>query len=112
ASRRQRRPATPGNSGGRYLMDAITGAAALAGWGLVPEPTVPPSLARFPDGAHYRIEIPSVEGPAVLRAVIETAGPRPRPTARGSPDGCAAPGSSVTRSTTSSARPSWASGDS
>jgi hypothetical protein len=55
-------------------MDAITGAAALAGWGLVPEPTVPPSLARFPDGAHYRIEIPSVEGPAVMRALIETAG--------------------------------------
>jgi len=55
-------------------MDAITGAAALAGWGLVPEPAMPPSLARFPDGAHYRIEIPSVEGPAVLRAVVEAAG--------------------------------------
>jgi hypothetical protein len=54
-------------------MDAITGAAALAGWGLVPEPAAPPSLARFPDGAHYRIEIPSVEGPAVLRAVIAAA---------------------------------------
>lgn len=32
---------------------------------------VPASAARFPDGAHYRIEIPSVEGPAALRAVVE-----------------------------------------
>jgi hypothetical protein len=54
-------------------MDVITGAAALAAWGLVPEPAVPSSLARFPDGAHYRIEIPSVEGPVVLRAVVTAA---------------------------------------
>ncbi len=33
----------------------------------------PASAARFPDGAQYRIEIPSVEGPAALRAVIESA---------------------------------------
>ena len=26
---------------------------------------------RFPDGAHFRIEIPSVENPAALRAVVE-----------------------------------------
>jgi len=53
-------------------MDAgeVTGAAALAGSGLVPEPSVPPSVARFPDGAHFRIEIPSVEGPEVLKAVV------------------------------------------
>lgn len=31
------------------------------------------SDARFPDGAHYRVEIPSVEGPAVLKATIEEA---------------------------------------
>lgn len=30
-----------------------------------------PSTTRFPDGAHYRIEIPSVENPAALRAVVE-----------------------------------------
>src|SRR5260370_25918899 len=34
---------------------------------------LPSSPLRFPDGAHYRIEIPSVEGPLALRAVIETA---------------------------------------
>ena len=32
-----------------------------------------PSTARFPDGAHFRIEIPSVENPAALRAVVEEA---------------------------------------
>ena len=31
------------------------------------------STARFPDGAHFRIEIPSVEGPRVLDAVVQAA---------------------------------------
>jgi hypothetical protein len=34
---------------------------------------LPASTGSFPDGAHYRVEIPSVEGPAALRAVIEAA---------------------------------------
>ena len=34
---------------------------------------LPDSVKRFPDGAQYRIEIPSVEGPAALQAVIEEA---------------------------------------
>lgn len=34
---------------------------------------VPASTHRFPDGAHFRIEIPSVENPAALRAVVEEA---------------------------------------
>src|SRR3712207_3579237 len=34
---------------------------------------LPSSTARFPDGAQYRVEIPSVEGPAALRAVFEAA---------------------------------------
>ena len=34
---------------------------------------LPDSAARFPDGAHYRIEIPSVEGPRALAAVLEAA---------------------------------------
>lgn len=34
---------------------------------------LPESAARFPDGGRYRIEIPSVEGPAALRAAYETA---------------------------------------
>ena len=34
---------------------------------------LPDSPLRFGDGAHYRIEIPSTEGPDCLRAVLETA---------------------------------------
>ncbi|MEJ7761731.1 MAG: U32 family peptidase [Thermomicrobiales bacterium] len=33
----------------------------------------PVSPARFPDGGQYRVEIPSVEGPAALRAVFDAA---------------------------------------
>ena len=54
----------------------VTGGAALAQAGLVAEPDVPASQASFPDGAHFRIEIPSVEGPAVLRAVVAEAAER------------------------------------
>ena len=32
---------------------------------------LPTSNKRFPDGAQYRVEIPSVEGPDVLEAVLE-----------------------------------------
>ena len=35
---------------------------------------LPDSAKRFPDGAHYRVEIPSVEGPRALAAVLEEAG--------------------------------------
>jgi hypothetical protein len=34
---------------------------------------LPSSPRRFADGAHYRVEIPSVEGPRVLAAVLEEA---------------------------------------
>ncbi len=34
---------------------------------------LPSSAKRFPDGAQYRIEIPSCEGPEAMRAVIEAA---------------------------------------
>jgi hypothetical protein len=34
---------------------------------------LPTSEKRFPDGAEFRIEIPSVEGPRVLEAVLEAA---------------------------------------
>ena len=40
------------------------------------------SEARFADGVRYRIEIPSVEGPAALRAVIEEARARDVPLRR------------------------------
>jgi hypothetical protein len=48
----------------------LTGADVLAASGVTAEPAAPASQARFPDGAHYRIEIPSCEGPEVLRAVV------------------------------------------
>ncbi|MGN6799855.1 MAG: hypothetical protein ACTHKS_17065, partial [Gaiellaceae bacterium] len=35
---------------------------------------LPDSGKRFPDGAMYRVEIPSTEGPRCLDAVLETAG--------------------------------------
>lgn len=48
--------------------------AALAGLGLGPAQRRPESsMARFPDGGAYRIEIPSVEGPEAIRAVVESA---------------------------------------
>jgi hypothetical protein len=53
-----------------------TGAAALSQAGLTAEPAGLASQARFPDGAQFRIEIPSVEGPAVLRAVVAEAADR------------------------------------
>src|SRR3989442_10377256 len=34
---------------------------------------LPDSQSRFPDGAQYRIEIPSTEGPRCLEAVLEEA---------------------------------------
>jgi hypothetical protein len=34
---------------------------------------LPDSPKRFPDGAHYRLEIPSTEGPRCLEAVVESA---------------------------------------
>jgi hypothetical protein len=41
-----------------------------------------PSEARFADGLRYRIEIPSVEGPLALQAVIEEAAAREVPVRR------------------------------
>jgi len=38
-----------------------------------PGPEAPLSAHRFPDGAQFRIEIPSVEGPEALEAVVESA---------------------------------------
>jgi hypothetical protein len=51
----------------------LTGADVLARDGITAEPVPTASGQRFPDGAHFRIEIPSVEGPEVLRAVAEQA---------------------------------------
>jgi hypothetical protein len=45
----------------------------LATSGLPLEAVPTASTATFPDGAHFRIEIPSVEGPGVLAAVLDEA---------------------------------------
>jgi hypothetical protein len=45
-------------------------------------PVASASEARFADGLRYRIEIPSVEGPAALRAVVEEAAAREIPIRR------------------------------
>jgi len=43
---------------------------------------LPTSPQRFEDGAHYRVEIPSVEGPAALEAVLDEADKRSVPVHR------------------------------
>jgi hypothetical protein len=61
---------------GRKLSDQFapgTARAALRRLGIEQPDGLTPSARRFPDGAHFRIEIPSVEGPAVLAAVLEAA---------------------------------------
>jgi len=47
--------------------------AALGRFGVAPESGVPLSGHRFPDGAAFRVEIPSVEGPRVLEEVVRAA---------------------------------------
>jgi len=47
----------------------------LAGYGL-PEGDahdLPGSAKRFPDGGQFRVEIPSVEGPRAMEAVVAAA---------------------------------------
>lgn len=52
------------------------------GWPGADPRDCPSSTKRFPDGAQYRIEIPSTEGPACLRAVMEEAAARSVPVHR------------------------------
>src|SRR5438309_537448 len=43
---------------------------------------LPDSVGRFPDGAHYRVEIPSTEGPLAFEAVLDEAERRDVPVVR------------------------------
>lgn len=55
----------------------MLGSEPLAALGLPGQlAAIPDSTKRFSDGAHYRIEIPSVEGPEVCSAVLDEAGAR------------------------------------
>lgn len=47
--------------------------AVLTARGLPPEPVARRSTVRFPDGADFRLEISSIEGPRVMRAAFEAA---------------------------------------
>ena len=49
----------------------MTADELLARLGVTPQPAPDASDERFPDGATFRIEIPSVEGPRVLNAVVQ-----------------------------------------
>ncbi|MCU1495884.1 MAG: hypothetical protein JWO62_3648 [Acidimicrobiaceae bacterium] len=49
------------------------GADIVVRLGITPEPAPPPSTSHFPDGAHFRVEIPSIEGPAALQALVASA---------------------------------------
>lgn len=52
----------------------MSGKTMLKRLGFTSAPAVAPDSAlRFPDGGAWRVEIPSVEGPEALRAVIDTA---------------------------------------
>jgi hypothetical protein len=53
----------------------LSTADLLAGLGLPAGDghALPPSVQRFPDGSQYRVEIPSVEGPRCLEAVLAEA---------------------------------------
>jgi hypothetical protein len=57
------------------LTPDLSTADLLAGLGLPPgdDYALTASPLRFPDGAHYRVEIPSVEGPRCLEAVLREA---------------------------------------
>jgi hypothetical protein len=58
--------------------DLLTGLGLPAGDGHA----LPSSAQRFPDGSHYRVEIPSVEGPRCLEAVLAEADRLAVPVAR------------------------------
>jgi hypothetical protein len=60
-------------SGGETDPRPLGAAGAFRRAGLEHAAEPAPSAVRFPDGAHFRIEIPSVEGPRVLEAVLDAA---------------------------------------
>jgi len=64
---------------GRSATRRFLGAAGLPDHDLG---ELPDSERRFPDGAHYRVEIPSTEGPVAFEAVLEEAERRGVPVVR------------------------------
>jgi hypothetical protein len=63
-------------------MDAVRDFLRSLGFAATDGEALPDSEKRFPDGAQYRVEIPSVEGPEVLEAVLAEADARGVPVHR------------------------------
>ena len=63
-------------------MKATRGQLEKHGWPGADPADCPASAKRFPDGAQYRIEIPSTEGPRAFQAVLEEAAARKVPVHR------------------------------
>jgi hypothetical protein len=61
------------DTAGSRMPGGRIGEAALSLLGVPIDQPCPSSEARFPDGAAFRIEIPSVEGPEAMKAVFEEA---------------------------------------
>ncbi|HKE51627.1 MAG TPA: U32 family peptidase [Actinomycetes bacterium] len=61
------------NTGDRSGSEATDRALRALGLPDADPGRLPASAKRFPDGAQYRVEIPSVEGPGPLRAVVDAA---------------------------------------
>jgi hypothetical protein len=61
-----------------WELDGLLGELGLHG----PQQAPPDSAKAFPDGERWRIEIPSVEGPEALQAVIDAAAERDVPVRR------------------------------
>ncbi len=55
------------------MTDRTTAALGTLGLPATDLRALPDSRRTFPDGAHYRVEIPSTEGPSALSAVLEEA---------------------------------------
>ena len=62
-----------GQTTDRATLETLTSAQFLESIGLPGHDlhSLPDSPKRFPDGCHYRLEIPSTEGPRCLEAVLE-----------------------------------------
>jgi Peptidase family U32 len=64
---------TASNGDGLGPGPVAAGASLLREYGLPGEAGFTRSTVTFPDGAHYRVEIPNVEGPRVFREVLAAA---------------------------------------
>ena len=67
------RKTKPGKATPRPSRSRVEMTLARLGLPLTDAHDLPDSGKRFPDGAQYRLEIPTTEGPRALKAVIDAA---------------------------------------